>query len=123
MNKQSSEGSDGSSLPRIPKKKKFLPTGDPPPAAATTASAHINTNTDTPYNSAEGEGKHKGDEAPKATNDESPSKRKPGRPPGAKNKPKSPAAAQVSSPAKSSSGGFDDHTILRKGDLVRLSNE
>ena len=123
MNKQSSEGSDESSLPRIPKKKKFLPTGDPPPAAATTASAHININTDTPYNSTGGEGKHNGDETPKAANNESPSKRKAGRPPGAKNKPKSPAAAQVSSPAKSSSGGFDDHTILRKGDLVRLSNE
>ena len=118
MNRQSSEGSDGSSLPRIPKKKKFLHTGDPPPAAATAASTQINT--DAPC-SMGGEG---GNEAPNTANNESPTKRKPGRPPGAKNKPKSPAAAaQVSLPAVKSVSKGHDPTILRKGDLVRLSNE
>ena len=122
-NTQPSEGSKegGPSLPRIPKKKEFTPVQDSSAAAAASSSTS-DMHTNEPTKNEGGNTKMENDKTEEDTvnNDTtSPPKRKPGRPP----KDKSPTPAKVSAVvAPNSLEGFDP-PILRKGDLVRLSNE
>ena len=120
-NTQPSEGSKegGSSLPRIPKKKEFTSVQDSS-AAADASSSTSDMHTNEPTKNEGGNTKVENDKTEEDTvnnNIASPPKRKPGRPP----KDKSPTPAKVSAVPKSLEG-FDP-PILRKGDLVRLSNE
>ena len=121
---QPSEGSKegDSSLPRIPKKKEFTSVQDSSAAAAASSSVTAAMHTNEPTKNEGGNTKMENDKTEEDTvsnNTTSPPKRKPGRPP----KDKSPTPAKVSAVvAPKSLEGFDP-PILRKGDLVRLSNE
>ena len=122
-NTQPSEGSKegGSSLPRIPKKKEFTSVQDSSAAASASSSVTADMHTNEPTKNEGGNTKMENDKTDVDVNSNiaSPPKRKPGRPP----KDKSPTPAKVSAVvAPKSLEGFDP-PILRKGDLVRLSNE
>ena len=125
-NTQPSEGSkevDSSPLPRIPKKKQdFTSVQDSSAAAAVASSVSTADNINEPTKNEGGNTKMGNDKTEEAGNNKttttSPPKRKPGRPP----KDKSPTLAKLSAVAPKSLEGFDP-PILRKGDLVRLSNE
>ena len=123
-NTQPSEGSKegGSSLPRIPKKKEFTSVQDSSAAASASSSVTADMHTNEPTKNEGGNTKIENDKTEEDTVNNtttSPPKRKPGRP----SKDKSPTPAKVSAVvAPKSLEGFDP-PILRKGDLVRLSNE